>query len=149
MSNLVAVFPVTHLSVQRDSHAFTRRGRKLAGAARVEEPGEKVKVVVGGWGGWGVTARRWASGARKRRMKARTRGVTDSSGGGEKKHGRVSDATAGGMAARQESLRDQEGWRVNDYTRSQYLTGPTPCPSVLHPDSREGRAKNLAIVSLV
>lgn len=62
-------------------------------------------------------------------------------------NGRGSDATAGGMAARQESLRDQEGWRVNDYTRSQYLTGPRPCPSVLHPDSTEGRAKNLAIVS--
>lgn len=45
------------------------------------------------------------------------------------------------------SLRDQEGWRVNYYTCSQYLTGPMPCPSALHPDSTEGRAKNIAIVS--
>lgn len=61
---------------------------------------------------------------------------------------RVWDVTAGqwwrGRAA---SLRDLDGWRVNYYTCSQYLTGLTPCPSDLYPDSTEGRAKNVAIVS--
>lgn len=61
---------------------------------------------------------------------------------------RVWDVTAGqwqrGSAA---SLRDQDGWRVNYYSCSQYLTGLTPCPSDLYPDSTEGRAKNMAIVS--
>lgn len=63
-------------------------------------------------------------------------------------NGRVFDVTDGQwQRGRAASLRDREGWRVNYYTCSQYLTGPTPCPSALHPDSTEGRAKNMAIVS--
>lgn len=63
-------------------------------------------------------------------------------------NGRVFDVTDGQwQLGRAASLRDQEGWRVNYYTCSQYLTGLTPCPSALHPDSTEGRAKNMAIVS--
>lgn len=62
--------------------------------------------------------------------------------------GRVWDVTAGQwQRGRAASLRDQGGWRVNYYTCSQYLTGLTPCPSDLYPDSTEGRAKNMAIVS--
>lgn len=63
-------------------------------------------------------------------------------------NGRVFDVTGRQwQQGRAASLRDQEGWRVNYYTCSQYLTGLTPCPSVLHPDSTEGRAKNMTIVS--
>lgn len=63
-------------------------------------------------------------------------------------NGRVFDVTDGQwQRGRAASLRDQEGWRVNYYTCSQYLTGLMPCPSALYPDSTEGRAKNMAIVS--
>lgn len=120
------------------SDTFTRRGQKFGGAARGRGAA---------WARWGVSrqrrrARPGRPGEEEPGDAAETRRLT------AQENGRVFDVTDGqwqwGRAA---SLRDQEGWRVNYYTCSQYLTGPTPCPSALHPDSTEGRAKNMAIVS--
>lgn len=105
---------------------------------------EQHRVAEGGKGLAAAEAESEAgtSGARKSRVEAaEARRLT------AQENGRVFDVTGRQwQRGRAASLRDQEGWRVNYYTCSQYLTGLTPCPSVLHPDSTEGRAKNMAIV---
>lgn len=119
---------------------------KVRGAARCH--GACRSVGRGGLGvGWGrgftAEAKSEARTSRTRWDGAEARRLTAQGSSGP-----LWDVTAGQwQRGRAASLRDQDGCRVNYYTRSQYLTGLTPCPSDLYPDSTEGRAKNTAIVS--
>lgn len=128
--------------------ACTRQGQKFVEPRGVTEPVEAWTWGVVGWGGGGSRQRQRARRGRPGRGEMQVDGVEARRLTAQGSLGLVWDVTAGQwQRGRAASLRDQDGCRVNYYTRSQYLTGLTPCPSDLYPDSTEGRAKNTAIVS--